>query len=78
MGFGPRRKEATMKICFPILSLRALQPCCNVSPGMTANPVEEGSEETQWRGTRRGLLVFERMAGRLATPLGHIKKKYAR
>ncbi len=43
---------------------------------LTADMLMAARGEALERSTRRGLLDIQRLAGGLAIPLGHIKKKY--
>ena len=68
-------KEAAMKILASILTRRALRSCCSRWVVADCGHVEGGpgggivEEHEAWA------VSIQRVAGRLATPLGHIKKK---
>ena len=68
-------KEAAMKILASILTRRALLSCCSRWAVADCGHVDGGpgggivEEHEAWA------VSIQRVAGRLATPLGHIKKK---
>jgi len=68
-------KEAAMKLFVSILTRRALRSCCRRLVVADCGHVDGGHGGGIGEEHEAWAVSLQRLAGRLATPLGHIKKK---